>query len=85
MRVFVAAPAGWTVSKQLLTVPNAPRAVSEEPRTVEFELRAPRDANAGNTRIPAYSLFNVCAGESGACLYRRKDIDLRIDVVSESP
>ncbi len=74
LAVWVNPPTGWSVSAPRLTVPTATQPVSDELRSVEFELRAPDDAPSGTIRVPAYALYGVCEGPSGTCLYRRADL-----------
>ncbi len=76
MVVWVNPPAGWEVDQQLLTVQNPPQPVSQEERRVEFEIRGPAGASAV---VPAYVLYYVCEDVDGTCLYRRQDIQIRID------
>jgi len=61
-------------------VPNVPQPVSGEPRSVEFELRAPSGAQPGMVKVPAYALYGVCEGPSGTCLYRRADLMAEIEI-----
>lgn len=82
LTVWVAAPPGWSINNQRLTVPLPPQAVSDEPRTVEFEVRAPDDATAGEVSVSGYALYGVCEGVSGTCLHRRQDIAATIGVTS---
>lgn len=78
--VWVTPPEGWSTDRRNLTVPNPPEAVSREPRKVEFELRAPEAATAGQYPIPAYTLYYVCEDVHGVCLYRRQDFTVRVEV-----
>ncbi|MFQ5430659.1 MAG: hypothetical protein ACE5E1_10150 [Phycisphaerae bacterium] len=78
--VWVVPPDGWEVDKRLLTLPQGGGAVSREARTVEFEVRCPANARAGQTRLKAYALYYVCAGAGGQCLYRRQDLSTALDV-----
>ena len=55
------------------------RAVSQETRHVEFEVKCP-DTAEGVVVIPGYALYYVCEGETGACLYRRQDVEFRVSV-----
>jgi hypothetical protein len=80
-RLWIDPPAGWSVDRQLVVSSEAPSAAaSTETRRLEFELRAPADAKAGEVTIPAYALYYVCEDEDGACLYRRQDIPIRVTV-----
>ncbi|MGH9340402.1 MAG: hypothetical protein ACRD1R_12635 [Acidobacteriota bacterium] len=76
MAVWVDPPAGWEVDAQLLSVQSPPQPVSQEERRAEFEIRGPAGASAV---VPAYALYYVCEAVDGTCLYRRQDIQLRID------
>ncbi|MHC5003847.1 MAG: hypothetical protein ACYTJ0_12065 [Planctomycetota bacterium] len=73
-------PAGWSADRRLHTVAPGAGAVSNEPRRVELELKAPDDAAAGSVTIPAYALYYVCQGADGLCLYRRRDLAITIDL-----
>ncbi|MBK8915391.1 MAG: thioredoxin family protein [Phycisphaerales bacterium] len=78
--VWVNPPAGWSVSDRQLTVANPPQPVSDEPRSIEFEVHAPADASAGAVELSGYALFGVCEGTGGACLYRRADLVAKVEV-----
>lgn len=80
--VWLEPPEGWQVQPRLLRVARAAQRVSVEPRTVEAELRTPEDIGPGEATIPGYALYYVCEDADGACLYRRRDLDLRIRVSS---
>ncbi len=60
-------------------VPVPPEAVSQETRRLEFEVQSPESA-AGTITVPAYALYYVCEDVDGTCLFRRRDIDIRIEV-----
>ncbi|MFQ5718592.1 MAG: hypothetical protein ACE5IK_03500 [Acidobacteriota bacterium] len=81
MVVWVEPPTGWSVDARRITVPGPPEAVSEEVREVEFECRVPKNAS-GTVSVPAYALYYVCEGVHGACLYRRQDIPVVVQVRS---
>ncbi len=34
------------------------------------------DARDSSVEVPAYALYYVCEGETGACMYRRQDRSL---------
>lgn len=76
--VWIDPPAGWVASDRILTTRSAPQPVSDEPRSVEFELRAPADSGSGTASVPGYALYGVCEGPSGTCLYRRVDLAVPI-------
>lgn len=78
--VTVVPPTGWVISDRKLMVPSALHPVSDEPRTVEFELRAPTHVSPGAVRVSGYALYGVCEGPSGTCLFRRADLTASIQV-----
>jgi len=80
--VWVDPPRGWEVSNRYLSVPNPKAVVSQETRTLEFELKCPEKALPGSVRIPTYALYYVCEDVNGICLYRRQDVVLEVQVKS---
>jgi tetratricopeptide (TPR) repeat protein len=76
---WIDAPAGWQLDRRVVTVPNPPQTVSNEPRKVELEIQAPQTA-AGRYTLPGYALYYVCEDVNGICLYRRQDVSLVIEV-----
>jgi hypothetical protein len=79
MRLWVLPAGGCAVDRREHVLPPGEGAVSDEPRRVELEVKISEDAE-GTITIPAYALYNVCEGEDGACLYRRRDLTLEIGV-----
>lgn len=77
--LWVDPPEGWDVDRRQLTAPLAPEPVSEEPRSVELEVKSPPDF-VGTATIPTYALYYVCEDVNGTCLYRRQDIPIEIEV-----
>jgi tetratricopeptide (TPR) repeat protein len=75
--VWIRPPAGWQLDRRRLTVAGPPEAVSQETRTVEFELLGPDGAEGLPEKIGGYALYYVCEDVDGSCLYRRQDIDIR--------
>jgi hypothetical protein len=74
MRVWIDAdslPAGWAVDARLLEHPLPDAALSDELRTFSFDVAAPEGASGAT--LAGYALFYACEGESGTCLYLRKD------------
>jgi hypothetical protein len=80
LTVWVKPPEGWTASNRVHEVSGPPKAVSQETRTVEFELVCTERTEPGPQTIPAYALYYVCEGASRICLYRRQDIALTVHV-----
>jgi tetratricopeptide (TPR) repeat protein len=79
LRVWVAAPEGWTIGTRKLEAPLGGQAESDEVRRLDFEVKAPPTA-AGNTRLKAYALYNVCEQAGGRCLLLRQDLTIELDV-----
>ncbi len=72
-------PKGWLVDSRNLTVANPQDPVSQETRIVEFELRSAEKVESGSVTIPAYALYYVCEDVNGICMYRRQDVDIKIE------
>lgn len=85
MEIWISPPREWQTSPQLLRpkLPNV--AQSSEVRHVEFELRSPRSADPGMTLVPGYALYYACRGKDGACLYRRQDFVISVNVRQKYP
>ena len=79
-QLWVDAPAGWNIDRPLLEVDLPPEEISDEPRSFEFELRAPTDTPPGDVSVNAYALYFVCDDTTGVCMYRRQDVELSIPV-----
>jgi len=77
--VFVREATGWRVDLGVKEVIPPPDAVSDEVRTVEFELVAPGDQSGGIVKIPVEAFYNVCL-DDGVCLFRRKDTQVEIHI-----
>ncbi len=82
--VWIDPPAGWQIGTRRHSVANPPSLVSDEPRTVEVELRAPAGIGPGPITVQGYALYYVCEDVDGTCLYRRQDIAASVAVVSPS-
>jgi tetratricopeptide (TPR) repeat protein len=80
LKLWLNPPENWEVSERELSFPNPASGMSTEPRELEFELRAPAHTEASAIAIPAYALYYVCEDEDGVCLYRRQDVDIRVQV-----
>jgi hypothetical protein len=83
--VWVDAPSGWTLAQQAHVVANPPAALSREERIVEVDVVIPADTAPGRVELPAHALYYVCEDVQGACLYRRQDLALRIEVGTATP
>jgi hypothetical protein len=76
---WITPPEGWRVDRRMHRVAVPPDPVSQELRRIEFEIQTP-PGFSGSTTIPAYALYYVCEDVDGTCLYRRQDIEPRIEV-----
>jgi hypothetical protein len=74
---WIASPA---TDHRAVAVPNASTDVSQEPRTVEFELKVPADAKAGPLAVSGYALYYVCEDVNGVCVYRRRDVSVAVPI-----
>jgi hypothetical protein len=72
-------PAGARVAARAVVAPNADQEVSQETRTVEYDVKLP-DGAATRVTIPGYALYYVCEDVNGVCMYRRHDITVTIPV-----
>jgi len=73
-------PAGWVVESRAISLQNPAQATSREVRNIEFEIKSPAEAKSERVEIPGYALYYVCEDVNGMCLYRRKDVSLRVTV-----
>lgn len=78
MVVWVKTPEFWAANPKLIRYPVPAQPVSQETRTVEFELEALKQA-VGAESIGAYALYYVCEDVNGTCLYRRLDVDIPLE------
>jgi hypothetical protein len=76
MAVWLQAPEGWTLDRQLTTLPVDPATpVSAEARALDVELRRPADASG---TLSGYVLFNACEDVTGVCTYLRRDFSVTL-------
>jgi hypothetical protein len=76
-------PPGVTAAGRAVTTPNAGTEVSQEPRTIEYDVHL--GAGVGNrVTIPGYALYYVCEDVNGVCMYRRRDINVTIPIGHEA-
>jgi hypothetical protein len=79
LRLWVDPPEGWQITDRLIAAPSGTGALSDEERTLEFELKVPRTAH-GKVRIPAYALYHVCDDRHGQCRLLRLDVPIAVTV-----
>jgi len=73
-------PAGVTAADRSATTPNAASEVSQEPRTIEYDVTIGDGVRGDRVTIPGYALYYVCEDVNGVCMYRRHDVAVTIPV-----
>lgn len=81
LAVWVVVPPQWEADSELLTVARPSQVVSQEERRIELELLAGDSVAPGPKTISAYALYYVCEDVHGACLYRRQDVEIELEVL----
>ena len=79
LRLWVDPPEGWQAAERLLTARAAPKAVSDEERLLDFEVKAPAKAK-GKVKLTAYALYHVCDDAGGRCQFLRLDVPIELIV-----
>jgi hypothetical protein len=82
LQLWIDAPRGGGVERQLLSGPTAAAAESVEVRRLDAEVQLPKDA-VDSVQLDAYALYYVCEDVAGVCQYLRKDIKIVIPVASK--
>ena len=82
MFLWIGAHVGWLPDRQLHRHEVPARAISAEPRHLEFEVRTP--AQPPGNPLRGHALYYVCRDENGACLYRRQDFEIPIHFREET-
>lgn len=77
--VWIDPPAGWKLTASHHSVPNAPQAISEEIRRIEFDVKSEGARQLGAATFRGYALYYVCEGVNGTCLYRRQDLNITLN------
>lgn len=80
LSIWLKLPEGWSVDRTPIVIPNAAREVSQETRSAQFQVRAPAMAHAGQAKIAGYATYYVCEDVQGVCVYRRRDIELSLNI-----
>ncbi len=73
-------PTGIKVDARAVVAPNAATEVSQEARTIDYDVTLPPSTAATRVTIPGYALYYVCEDVNGVCMYRRQDITVTIPV-----
>ncbi len=79
LKLWIDSPAGWQVKPRLLIAPQGAQPETSEPRSLEFEVRAPADAS-GTAQLAAYALYYACEDVNGTCQFLRLDIPVKVTV-----
>ena len=77
LRLWVDPPEGWQVSERLLQAPAVREPVSGEERALDFEIKAPKEAQ-DKVRLDAFALYNVCDDKGGQCRFLRLDVPIDV-------
>lgn len=77
VKLWIDAPNEWDADHRLMTAPLGNQPETSEPRSIEFELKSPKEAQ-GTVRLSTYALYYVCEGLNGTCLYLRQDIPIDV-------
>jgi len=80
LALWVEAPPGWELERQLHRIGNPREPVSGETRRLDFELKCNATATPGEATLTAFALYYICEYVDGTCLYRRQDIRLTLRV-----
>ncbi len=80
LRVWLSKSKDVQLSSQSAESPNAPEANSNEPRTIEFEIKL-ADTVQDDVEFSCFALYNTCEKESDQCLFRRLDFVVPIKIV----
>lgn len=80
VRIWLQPGEGWELDRQEIALPNPEAPWSAEPREAAFEARPTPRARHTSAGLPGYALYYVGEKPDGACLYRRQDFTVHIDV-----
>lgn len=82
--LWLDAPAPLEVSRRLHRLAGSREVTSEEPRSIEFEVRLPEKAAASleakRLTLRAYALYYVCEDVEGVCQYLRLDLPITLEI-----
>lgn len=81
LQVWVDAPQGWEVARNLLSAAQPDKPESRETRAIEFEIKSPTDAKS-NGQVSGYALYYVCEDAGGRCFYLRQDFEVTVPITS---
>lgn len=79
LRLWVDPPKDCQVSDRLLQAPQPKTAVSDEARTLTFEIVAPPEAR-GTLRLPLCALYHICDDAGGQCRFLRLDVQVEVRI-----
>ncbi len=81
VRVWLQPGEGWELDRQDWILSNPAEPWTAEAREVVFRARPTARALSTSAGLPGYALYYVGESPEGACLYRRQDFTVHIDVL----
>jgi len=78
LRMWIDPPEGWRISARLLTADQPAKAETDEPRTLDFEVKAHANAK-GTAKFAAFAVYHVC-DDTGTCRFLRLDVPIEVKV-----
>jgi tetratricopeptide (TPR) repeat protein len=79
LRIWIEKSSEYTLTSQLLEIPNGADATSVEPRVAEFEVFVDKRATKP-IRIRGFALYNTCASDDSQCLFRRLEFEVPLKI-----
>jgi len=79
LKLWIDPSSGFKVQPQLSIAPQGNKPETYEPRHIEFEVQAEKEAS-GTSKLSAYVLYYVCEGAGGTCSFLRQDIPITVTV-----
>lgn len=80
MIFWINPPPEWEVDNHYIQQNNPEKAVSNERRSIEFEVKGKEPTVPQKVLISSYALYYVCEDVNGTCLYRRQDIPIELNI-----
>jgi tetratricopeptide (TPR) repeat protein len=80
MRLWMDLPPGWQSGGQLLVWPREDKSVTDQDRSLDFDVKAPAQAE-GKIQLNMYALYYVCDDAGGRCRFLRLDIPAELHTI----
>ena len=77
--VWISVPQGWRLEQNLHELPLPGAEPSNETRRLELEVLA--SSAEARPIVRGFALYYVCEGESGECVYRRRDFEIELPLL----